>query len=56
MSFVDHTIAISNTVESYIIQNYDLEKKDITIIPRGCDPNTFNNVSIDPKEKDDLLN
>ena len=27
MSFVDHTIAISNTVESYIIQNYDLEKK-----------------------------
>ena len=56
MSFVDHTIAISNTVESYIIQNYDLEKKDITIVPRGCDPNTFNNVSIDPKEKDDLLN
>ena len=56
MSFVDHTIAISNTVESYIIQNYDLEKKDITIIPRGCDPNTFNNLSIDPKEKDDLLN
>ena len=56
MSFVDHTIAISNTVESYIIQNYDLEKKDITIIPRGCDPNTFNNVTIDPKEKDDLLN
>ena len=56
MSFVDHTIAISNTVESYIIQNYDLEKKDITIIPRGCDPNTFNNVSTDPKEKDDLLN
>ena len=56
MSFVDHTIAISNTVVSYIIQNYDLEKKDIKIIPRGCDPNTFNNVSIDPKEKDDLLN
>jgi len=56
MSFVDHTIAISNTVESYIIQNYNLEKKDITIIPRGCDQNIFNNLPINPKEKDDLLN
>ena len=32
MSFVDHSIAISNTVESYILENYKLEKKDITII------------------------
>ena len=56
MSFVDHTIAISNTVESYIIQNYNLDKRDITIIPRGCDPDVFNKIPIDPKEKDDLLN
>ena len=42
MSFVDHSIAISNTVKKYILNNYKLDKKDITIIPRGCDPIEFN--------------
>lgn len=55
MSFVDHTIAISNTVESYIIQNYNLDKKDITIIPRGCDPDVFNKIPISQKEENDLF-
>ena len=48
MSFVDHSIAISKTVERYILENYRIEKDDITVIPRGCDPIEFNNDVINP--------
>ena len=56
MSFVDHSIAISKTVEKYILKNYKLNKGDITIIPRGCDPTEFNNSSINPDHKAKILN
>ena len=56
MSFVDHSIAISQTVEKYIHENYKLDKDDITIIPRGCDPLEFNKLPIESKERIDLLN
>ena len=56
MSFVDHSIAISKTVEKYILKNYKLNKGDITVIPRGCDPTEFNNSSINPDNKAKILN
>ena len=56
MSFVDHSIAISKTVEKYILKNYKLNKGDITVIPRGCDPAGFNNSSINPDHKAKILN
>ena len=56
MSFVDHSIAISKTVEKYILKNYKLNKGDITVIPRGCDPTEFNNSSINPDHKTKILN
>ena len=56
MSFVDHSIAISKTVEKYILKNYKLNKCDITVIPRGCDPAEFNNSSINPDHKAKILN
>tara|TARA_Y100001980_G_C14523368_1_gene298767 strand:- start:105 stop:1196 length:1092 start_codon:yes stop_codon:yes gene_type:complete len=55
MSFVDHAIAISNTVESYILKTYKLKKENITIIPRGCDPKEFDKTSINADEKNDLF-
>ncbi len=55
MSFVDHSIAISKTVERYILQNYRLDKKDITVIPRGCDPIEFNNDVINPADKANII-
>lgn len=45
MSKVDHTIAISKTVQDYIISTYNVDKSNITIIPRGCDPKLFNKES-----------
>ena len=56
MSFVDHSIAISKTVEKYILKNYKLNKNDITVIPRGCDPAEFNNNSVNPHHKAEILN
>ena len=56
MSFVDHSIAISKTVEKYILKNYKLNKNDITVIPRGCDPAEFNNNSVNPHHKAVILN
>ena len=56
MSFVDHSIAISKTVENYILENYKLDKNDITVIPRGCDPVEFNNDEINPDDKAKIIN
>ena len=55
MSFVDHSIAISKTVERYILENYKLDKGDITVIPRGCDPLEFNNEVINPVDKANII-
>ena len=55
MSFVDHSIAISKTVERYILDNYKLDKDDITIIPRGCDPIEFNKGVINPVDKANII-
>ena len=56
MSFVDHSIAISKTVENYILENYKLDRNDITVIPRGCDPVEFNNDEINPDDKAKIIN
>ena len=42
MAKVDHTIAISKTVKDYIKGTYNVDDKNITVIPRGCDPILFN--------------
>ena len=55
MSFVDHSIAISKTVENYILENYKLDKADISVIPRGCDPIEFNNGLINPADKANII-
>ena len=55
MSFVDHSIAISKTVENYILENYKLDKADISVIPRGCDPIEFNNDLINPADKANII-
>jgi glycosyltransferase involved in cell wall biosynthesis len=47
MARVDHTIAISKTVRDYIKNTYSVEDKNITIIPRGCDPLLFNKTKPD---------
>ena len=53
MSKVDHTIAISNTVRNYILNNYSIPKDKITLIPRGCDLEYFNNSDLEPEWIDD---
>tara|TARA_B100001057_G_scaffold131677_1_gene130920 strand:- start:698 stop:1774 length:1077 start_codon:yes stop_codon:yes gene_type:complete len=55
MSFVDHSIAISKTVELYMLENYKIDTNDITVIPRGCDSADFNNQSINPNDRDKIF-
>ena len=47
MSKVDHTISISNTVKNYIQSTYKMTDDQITIIPRGCDSDQFNEEGIE---------
>tara|TARA_B100001769_G_scaffold201475_1_gene161286 strand:- start:76 stop:1170 length:1095 start_codon:yes stop_codon:yes gene_type:complete len=42
MAKVDHVISISKTVEDYIKSTYKVSPNKITVIPRGCDLNEFN--------------
>ena len=42
-------IAISDTVKKYIIDTYKVTEKNISVIPRGCDPISFNKNSLDEK-------
>jgi glycosyltransferase involved in cell wall biosynthesis len=42
MARVDHIISISRTVEDYIKTTYKVLDNKITVIPRGCDLNEFN--------------
>lgn len=39
---MDHLVANSNYVKEKIIEKYDLQSKDIQVIPRGIDTNFFN--------------
>ena len=39
---MDHLVANSNYVREKIIEKYDLQRKDIKVIPRGIDTNFFN--------------
>tara|TARA_B100000989_G_scaffold176515_1_gene132518 strand:+ start:1670 stop:2794 length:1125 start_codon:yes stop_codon:yes gene_type:complete len=39
---MDHIVANSNYVKEKIIEKYDLQRKDIKVIPRGIDTNFFN--------------
>ncbi len=47
MSFTDHSIAISETVKEYMQLKYQIPNEKITVIPRGCDMNVFNNNPLD---------
>ena len=47
MSKVDHMIAISKTVKSYIINTYKVSENKISTIPRGCDTDHFNKELLD---------
>ena len=47
MSKVDHMIAISKTVKSYIINTYRVSENKISTIPRGCDTDYFNKELLD---------
>lgn len=42
MAKVDHVISISSTVEDYIKTTYKVPSNKITVIPRGCDLEEFN--------------
>ena len=42
MSFADEIIAISETVKTYIIQNYNIDLNNLHLIYRGCDVEEFN--------------
>lgn len=42
MTYADKTIAISECVQSYIVNNYKLSHSDIKLIYRGCDTLIFN--------------
>ena len=52
-------VAISKYIKSYLLQNYKFTKKKeekIVIIPRGVDPERFNQQNIDPKRLFFLIN
>ena len=42
MTYADKTIAISECVQSYIVNNYKLSQSEIKLIYRGCDTSIFN--------------
>ena len=42
MTYSHKTIAISECVQSYIVNNYKLSQSDIKLIYRGCDTSIFN--------------
>ena len=52
MARVDHIISISRTVEDYIKTTYKVLDNKITVIPRGCDLNEFNQEPLNQSWKD----
>ena len=42
MSYADEIIAISETVQDYIKENYEVDKSNLHLIYRGCDLKEFN--------------
>ncbi|MEK9649360.1 MAG: glycosyltransferase [Gammaproteobacteria bacterium] len=47
MTYVDKTIAISQIVHKYILDNYKINAENIKLIYRGCDTSIFNNSPFD---------
>ena len=56
MAKVDHTIAISSCVKSYIQENYKIHDSNITLIHRGCDIKKFNNDPLESSWKSNFFN
>ena len=56
MAKVDHTIAISSCVKSYIQENYKIHDSNITLIHRGCDIKMFNNDPLELSWKSNFFN
>tara|TARA_Y100000768_G_scaffold76202_1_gene53917 strand:+ start:254 stop:1351 length:1098 start_codon:yes stop_codon:yes gene_type:complete len=56
MSKVDHMIAISETVKTYIINTYNISEDNITTIPRGCDIKQFNKEELSNEWIEDWFN
>ena len=42
MSYADEIIAISKTVQDYVLKNYDVNESNVHLIYRGCDLQDFN--------------
>ena len=56
MTKVDHMIAISKTVKSYICNTYNISEDNITTIPRGCDIEHFNKKELNDDWVNDRFN
>ena len=46
MSYADEIIAISETVQDYINENYKVDKSNVHLIYRGCDLKEFNSLAL----------
>ena len=56
MSYADEIIAISQTVEDYIIENYQVDKSNLHLIYRGCDLEEFNSSLLSETWKNSWFN
>ena len=56
MSYADEIIAISQTVESYIKENYSVGETNIHLIYRGCDLEEFNSMPLSQEWKEKWFN
>ena len=52
MSYADEIIAISKTVQDYILKNYDVNKSKVHLIYRGCDLQEFNQTALSKEWKE----
>ena len=51
MSYADEIIAISETVQDYINENYQVDKSNLHLIYRGCDLKEFNSSALSEEWK-----
>ena len=51
MSYADEIIAISETVQDYINENYQVDKSNLHLIYRGCDLKEFNSSALNEEWK-----
>jgi glycosyltransferase involved in cell wall biosynthesis len=54
MARAEHCIAISNCVQRYMQDNYNIENTRVTLIPRGLDPSAFNDNSCSKEWQNEL--